>query len=231
MSVLKRPAGVTTARFSLAPSATAPRAVRAAALTREGAAPDTELTASLHRIAERFRRAREEAGLTLRQVAERASIAPSTVQKIENCKIVPSIAVAVRLANALNRRPSYFIEGDHEAETDVRFIARGRGRRLGTRPDPVAVQQIAEPLVNPRMEAYLLTVQPGGESGSGELLIHRGEEIVVCTKGRVRFDLRGQDYTLSPGDTLHFKGDIPHRWENPGPREAAMLIICAFTNR
>ena len=199
--------------------------------SKQSAPPDEQLATSLHRIAERFRRAREEAGLTLRRVAERADLAPSTVQKIENCKIVPSLAVAVRLAHALHRRPSYFIEGDREAEADVRLIARGHGRRLGKRSDPVAVEQIAEPLANPRMEAYHLTVQPRGESGSGDLLIHRGEEIVVCTKGRVRFELRGQAYTLSAGDTLHFKGDIPHRWENTGPAEAGMLIICAFTNR
>ncbi len=46
-------------------------------------------TISMHHIAERFRRAREEAGLTLREVAERAELAPSTIQKIENQRIVP----------------------------------------------------------------------------------------------------------------------------------------------
>ena len=186
-------------------------------------------TISMHLIAERFRRAREEAGLTLREVAERAELAPSTIQKIENQRIVPSIAVAVRLANALNRRASYFIEEDQQAPPDLRIIQRGRGRRLGLISDPVSFQQIAEPLANPRMEAYLVTVQPGGQSDSSEPITYRGEEIFICTKGRLRFELRGKEYLLSPGDTLHLKGDIPHRWENPGPREAAMLMVGAFS--
>ncbi len=191
---------------------------------------DDQLTVSLYRIAERFRRAREEAGLTLRQVAQRAGLAPSTIQKIENRKIVPSIAVAVRLAHALNRKASFFIEEDEQARTDVRLTPSGRGRPLGGDSyAPVTIEQIAEPLVNPRMEAFLITVQPGGESGSGEPIMYRGEEIVICTQGRFRFFVRDQEHVLAPGDTLHFKGEIPHRWENPGPQAAAMIVICAFS--
>ncbi len=131
--------------------------------------PGDRATISMHLIAQRFRRAREEAGLTLRETAERAELAPSTIQKIENQRIVPSIAVALRLANALNRRASYFIEEDQQAPPDVRFIPRGRGRRLGQISDPVSFQQIAEPLANPRMEAYLVTVQPGGRATAASL--------------------------------------------------------------
>ena len=194
-----------------------------------GSATDELFAVSVHRIAERFRRGREESGLTLRQAAERAGLAPSTIQKIENHKIVPSIAVVVRLAHALNRRASYFIEDNHQEQTDVRLIERGHGRRLTTDDAPVAVEQIAEPLVNPRMEAFQITIQPGGQSGEIESMIYRGEEIVICKKGKLRFELRGQEYFLSPGDTLHLKGDIPHGWENHGSQEAVIIIVCAFS--
>lgn len=194
-----------------------------------GSATDELFAVSVHRIAERFRRGREELGLTLRQAAERAGLAPSTIQKIENHKIVPSIAVVVRLAHALNRRASYFIEDNHQEQTDVRLIERGHGRQLTKDDAPVAVEQIAEPLVNPRMEAFQLTIQPGGQSGEIESMIYRGEEIVICKKGKLRFELRGQEYLLSPGDTLHLKGDIPHGWENPGSHEAVIIIVCAFS--
>ena len=194
-----------------------------------GSATDELFAVSVHRIAERFRRGREELGLTLRQAAERAGLAPSTIQKIENHKIVPSIAVVVRLAHALNRRASYFIEDNHQEQTDVRLIERGHGRQLTKDDAPVAVEQIADPLVNPRMEAFQLTIQPGGQSGEIESMIYRGEEIVICKKGKLRFELRGQEYLLSPGDTLHLKGDIPHGWENPGSHEAVIIIVCAFS--
>lgn len=189
---------------------------------------DAALAASLHKMAERLRRAREEAGLTLRQVAARANLAPSTVQKVESGKIVPSVAVMVRLADALNRRASFFIEDDAQAVADIRFVPRGAGRRVGKASAPVRFEQIAEPLVNPKMEAFLIQVRPGGRSGSDEPIIYRGEEIVVCTRGTLVFEVRGQQYGLRRGDTLHFKGDIPHSWFNPGPGDAEMLMVCAF---
>jgi transcriptional regulator with XRE-family HTH domain len=179
-------------------------------------------------MAERLRRAREEAGLTLRQVADRAGLAPSTVQKVESGKIIPSVAVMVRLADALNRRASFFIEDDAQAMADVRFVPRGSGRRVGKAANPVRFEQIAEPLANPRMEAFLITVKPGGRSGSDEPIIYRGEEIVVCTRGTLVFEMRGQEHRLHRGDTLHFKGDIPHTWYNPGPEDAEMIMVCDF---
>ncbi len=134
----------------------------------------------------------------------------------------------VRLADALNRRASFFIEDDAQAVADIRFVPNGAGRRAGRAAAPVRFQQIAEPLVNPKMEAFLIQVKPGGRSGSDEPIIYRGEEIVVCTRGTFVFEMRGQQYGLRRGDTLHFKGDIPHSWHNPGPGDAEMLMVCAF---
>ncbi len=185
------------------------------------------VTISVRKAAEKFRRAREQAGLTLRELAEKAGLAPSTIQKIENSRIVPSLAVSIRLAHALNRKVSYFVE-EEESATDVRLIRKGRGRLYASEGSLMAFEQIAEPLVNPRMEAYIITVAPGGQSGGDEPIIYRGEEIVICTKGRFRFEMRGQEHVLRPGDTLHLKGEIPHGWENLGPREAQMIMVCAF---
>ncbi len=185
------------------------------------------VTISLRKAAEKFKRTREEAGLTLRELAEKAGLAPSTIQKIENSRIVPSLAVSIRLADALNRKVSYFIE-EEEASTDVRLIAKGRGRLYASKDALLTFERIAEPIVNPRMEASLITVAPGGQSGSDEPVIYRGEEIIVCTKGRLRFEVRGQEYLLAPGDTLHFKADIPHSWENAGSHDAQMISIVAF---
>jgi transcriptional regulator with XRE-family HTH domain len=179
-------------------------------------------------MTERIRRAREEAGLTLRQLADRAGVAASTIQKVESGKIVPSVAVMVRLADALNRRASYFIESDGQTLTDVRHVPHGAGRRLGEATAAVQFEHIAEPLVNPRMEAFRIRVKPGGRSGGEDPIIYRGEEIVVCTRGSLVFEIREQEHHLHPGDSLHFKGDIPHAWYNPGPGEAEMIMVCAF---
>ncbi len=182
---------------------------------------------SIRKAAEKFRRTREEAGLSLRELAEKASLAPSTVLKVERSQVIPSLAVCIRLADALNRKISYFVEEENPTD-DVRFVPRGAGRLASNRGSRVRTEVIAAPLVNPRMEAFLVTVDAGGGSGREAPIIYRGEEIVAGMKGRVEFTVRGTTYLLRPGDTLHFKGDIPHRWRNPGPGEAQMLMVCAF---
>jgi transcriptional regulator with XRE-family HTH domain len=194
----------------------------------EHSAREERVRVSLHKAAERFRRAREEAGLSLRDVAEKAGLAPSTIQKIENSKLIPSLSVCIRLADALNRSVSYFAE-DGGGPADVRFTRQGSGRVTRIKGLPIEMEYVAEPLVNPKMEAFLLRVAPGAKSGPEEPIVYRGEEVVIGIKGRVYFRIRGQEYVLRGGDVLHLKGDIPHFWENRGPGEAQMYMVCSFT--
>ncbi len=182
---------------------------------------------SVRQVAQKFRRTRQEAGLSVRQLAEKAGLSPSTVLKLEKGELIPSIAVCIRLADALERKISYFVE-ESDAMVDVRLIRRGTGRVIAKRGGLVRTEVLAEPLHDPRMEAFLLTISPGATSGDEVPIRYRGEEIVFGIKGRVQFHIGGDSYTVGPGDTLHFKADIPHRWENPGPRVAEIHMICAF---
>jgi transcriptional regulator with XRE-family HTH domain len=192
---------------------------------REMLAP-AEHEISVRKAADQFRRTREQAGLSVRQLAEKAGLSPSTVLKLEKHELIPSIAVCMRLAHALNRKISYFVENEDPTD-DVRFIGADEGRRAGVGA-PVSTQVVAEPLVYPRMEAFRLEIQPGADSGSEGLIHYRGEEIVYGLRGRIRFMIQNSEYVIGAGDTLHFKGDIPHRWVNIGRGRAEILMICAF---
>ncbi|MCX8071497.1 MAG: XRE family transcriptional regulator [Candidatus Binatia bacterium] len=191
-------------------------------------AREERLRTSLRQAAEKFRRAREEAGLTLRELGEKAGLAPSTILKIENSKLVPSLAVCIRLAEALGRPISYFAELD-EPPCDLRFTSRGQGRVSEIKGAPIVIEHIAERLVNPRMEGFLIRLGRGAKSGQEVPISYHGEEIVIGLKGRIRFEIRGQEYLLGPGDVLHFKGDIPHFWENAAQTESEMYMICSFS--
>jgi transcriptional regulator with XRE-family HTH domain len=92
---------------------------------------------------------------------------------VERSQVVPSLAVCIRLADALNRKISYFVE-EEEAHEDVRFIRKGQGRSASPRGSRVETEVIAEPLVNPRMEAFLFTIAPRGGSGREAPIVYRG---------------------------------------------------------
>ena len=63
----------------------------------------------IRRMAQRIRSAREEAGLTIGELARRADLAASTIQKVETLQMVPSVAVLVKIARGLERSPGDFI--------------------------------------------------------------------------------------------------------------------------
>jgi transcriptional regulator with XRE-family HTH domain len=183
----------------------------------------------VRRAAERFKAARREAGLSLRQVSEKSGLAASTVHKIESGRLVPSLAVCIRLADALGRRISHFVDDDGARDAvDLRFVRRGAGRAVHAAGTLLHFEYVAEPLVNPQLEGFIVTVAPRGKSGADAPITYRGEEIVFGLAGRVRFRIRGGEYVVGPGDTLHLKGDVPHTWENAGSTTARLLMVCAF---
>ena len=53
----------------------------------------------------------------------------------------------------------------------------------------------------------------GAHSGRATMT-HPGDEICCVVKGAITFHVGDGKWTLSAGDTIHFKSDQPHRWEN-----------------
>jgi len=77
-------------------------------------------------LAERVRAARQEAGWTLQELAQRCGVAVSTIQKIEAAQMVPSLSVLSKVANGLRKRVSFLI-GEDTGELEISYCpARGR---------------------------------------------------------------------------------------------------------
>jgi quercetin dioxygenase-like cupin family protein len=65
------------------------------------------------------------------------------------------------------------------------------------------------------VEAYELTLAPGSTHASDP---HPSgtREIVVVVAGALKIRLEGQEYDLEKGDSISFKADLPHAYENSG---------------
>jgi transcriptional regulator with XRE-family HTH domain len=184
-----------------------------------GARESTE--ENLSGLGERLKRARLERGLTLRKLAEEAKVSPGTIQKIEAGRLVPSIEIFVKVVKALRLRASQLL-GEEDAPADVRIIRADAGKSLPT-GSRIRIQNIAEALRDPQMEAYLAKVPPRGRSGRP--LGFSGEILFICKKGAIEFWVRGRHEVLCEGDTLHIKAVVPHRFENRSGADAELLAI------
>ena len=141
--------------------------------------------------------------------------------------MMPSIAVMMKIARGLHKKIGFFLD-EEETCTEVSFVRkRDRAAASGLRINDFSAQSLTTELIDPEMDGFILTVPPGGSSGD-EPLHHRGDELVYCIRGRMNFTINGEDYTMGAGDSLHFKSELPHSWENSGRSKAELIMICSL---
>jgi transcriptional regulator with XRE-family HTH domain len=180
----------------------------------------------MKRAVAKLKQTREEKNLTLQQLADIAGVAPSTIQKIEAGTIMPSVAVMMKIAKALHKKVGFFLD-EEEGESEVSFVRKGDRLSSGVNKDGFSAQRLTAVLIDPEIDSLILTLAPGTHSGD-EPLRHRGEELAYCIYGTVTFTINGAEYTLSEGDSLHFKSEYPHTWRNSGNTDAEMILICTL---
>jgi transcriptional regulator with XRE-family HTH domain len=182
---------------------------------------DGDVELGLQRISERVRRWRDEAGLTLQELARKSDVATSTIQKIETARMIPSVAVLLKVARGLGRRPSELI-GEGDSELEIVHLRPEERHPVGL-TGRVVVERLTGDLSDPALETWRVTLHPGQASGRGTIH-YDGEELVVCEAGSVTFRLGDGEHVLRAGDTLHFKAAIPHSWRNEGQEPAVFTV-------
>jgi quercetin dioxygenase-like cupin family protein len=74
----------------------------------------------------------------------------------------------------------------------------------------------------PRLDLYLMTIEPDGSS-SEEAFIHQGEEAGVILEGGIELFVDGKRYILGEGDSFRFASNRPHRYLNAGSKTARVM--------
>lgn len=181
-----------------------------------------ELTSNL---AKRLKSARARAGLSLRGLAKESGVAFTTIQKIENGSISPTIGILMKIARGLRIKITTLLEDEPEART-IRLIRKKERVKIEGYKQNIDIQYIAQNLINPEMMGILMTVGPGEGSGP-EPLLHGGEEVVIGVQGVIDFNVGEEEYIIQPGDCLHFKCNTPHSWMNTRKKPAKFYLICS----
>lgn len=186
------------------------------------------MDATVRRIADKVRHAREGLGLTLQELGERSGVAPSTVQKVEAGTMLPSVAVMMKIARGLRKKIGFFLDDEEEhAHGGVSFLRRRERVSMHVGGHDLLAQSLTAGLADPEINGFVVTLPPGSGSGK-EPLRHRGEDLVYCINGRVAFTVNDQAYSLGPGDCLHFKGELAHSWKNAGRTSAEVVFVSSL---
>jgi len=180
------------------------------------------MSADLVRVSERLRRWRSEAALSLQALATKSGVAASTIQKIERRQMVPSIAVLLKIAHGLGRRPSEFLD-EHAERVEV-VHTRAADRRRYPDGSGGRIERIAADVVEQRLDAFRVEHQPG--ASMGPVPIHfDGEGLILGLAGELTVTIADDRYVVQAGDSLHWKARLPHSWANESDAPTTFLIV------
>lgn len=174
-------------------------------------------------IGPRIREARAGHGLSLQQLAARSEVSAAAIHKVERGDMVPTITTLLKLAAALGRPLTHFVDDTTPVPPVAVHVP------AANRPAPpvnwaplahgVSTECLAAATETLRAGAVLAVIEPGGGRGDTRPL-RAGEEVVHVLEGTLQVEVAGERHRLAAGDTLHYPTDRPHEWRNDGPDAA-----------
>src|SRR5262252_10405259 len=184
------------------------------------ARPPTAGGTSVH-LGRNIQTLREARGRTQEQIARLAGMPRATWANLESGAANPTLAVLVKVAQALSVRLEELIEPPRRIGRLYRAAAlpsRTRGpvtvRKL--LPETIAGLEIE------RMELPPRAAMAGVPHTAGT------REYLTCERGQIELAAGGATFALEPGDVVVFRGDQKHGYRNPGTTTAIAYSVVAF---
>ncbi|WP_114814408.1 helix-turn-helix domain-containing protein [Paraburkholderia kururiensis] len=158
-----------------------------------------------------IRELRQSHDLTIAQVAEQAGISRGMLSKIENAQTSAGLDVLNRIAQALGVSMSTLFRNFDVPQGGAQLVKKGAGMevvRKGTKSGHTYHLLAYDQGPRKTFEPFLITMEDQAERFP--VFEHPGTEFIHMLKGVIEYRHGQQTYVLHPGDTLTFRGDVPH---------------------
>ena len=163
-----------------------------------------------------IRRLRNDAGMTLAEIADATGLNVGYLSQVETDKASPSLETLSSVADALNVPLTWFFSDLVAPPVVVRKKDRKKRRALGTRIE------VVDGGIPRSLRIIEATLPPGGKT---PFHAHPGDEHHVVLEGRVRLTQGEHVVDLGPGDYLVWDATLPHAAEALGDEPASVMII------
>ncbi len=163
-----------------------------------------------------LRAVRTQRGLTLEALAEQTGLTKSYLSKIERRQSTPSIAVALKVARALDvdvgrlfsdeaAQEKIAVDRAHEGADGQRYRVLASSL-LGKSMSPFVVRPTEGPADDPHPE-------------------HGGQEFMFVHAGSVELDYGDRTFTLHAGDSAYFDSSVSHTIRTVGAQPAEVVVV------
>lgn len=170
------------------------------------------MTDSLERyLGNQIKELRQHHGLTIAEVADRADISRGMLSKIENAQTATSLETISRLAHALGVSLSTLFRQYDVPDGGAQHVKSGEGMevvRRGTKRGHTYHLLSYGQGPTKQFEPFLITIDH--ESEVFPTFEHPGTEFIYMLEGNMTYRHGQNTYDLAPGDSLTFRGEVPH---------------------
>ena len=177
-------------------------------------------------IAERLRRLRKAANLSLEALSDRSGVSRATLSQIESVKTNPTIAVLWKVSQGLDISFAELLGG--ESTPAVKLSRRADARYLYSADRRFRSRPLLANVPGHRVELYELQLEPATVEDAEPHPPGTWEQL-IATEGAVSVGVSGEEHELKVGDALFFQADQPHRYAclGEGPFVGLCLILYA----
>ncbi|GHD12584.1 cupin domain-containing protein [Tianweitania populi] len=183
-------------------------------------------------IGARLKAMRSAAGLSQRQLAERANVPHAQISNVEKNKVSPSVSTLRRILSGVGVSMADFFEPEREVppgpffEADqlldltskiaVNAIGEGTGR--------MAFRQIGDARSH-NLQILHEVYEPGADTGE-TLLQHPSSEGGYVVEGELEVTVDSEIRVLRAGEAYLFDSRQPHRFRNPSDNRTIVISAC-----
>ena len=191
-------------------------------------------------VGSRLREIRAAAGLSQRQLAERAGVPNGLISMIEQNRSSPSVASLRKILGGVPMTMADFFEPERARPDQVFFapdelvdltsrldgplgqMALGHGREAG---GGLSLRQVGDAQAH-GLQILHERYAPGADTGE-TMLEHVGHEGGVVVSGEVEVTVGAQTRILKKGEAYLFDSRTPHRFRNVSGAPAEIVSACA----
>jgi transcriptional regulator with XRE-family HTH domain len=163
-----------------------------------------------------LRAVRKQRGLTLAILAEQTGLTKSYLSKIERRQSTPSIAVALKVARALDVDVAQLFSDKSADETIVVDRADDRSE------DGDNYRLLAPNLLGKAMSPFVVR-PPGG--ADDPIPAHPGQEFVFVHSGTVELEYGDHIVTLAAGDSAYFDASVSYHLTAVDAARAEVVVV------
>jgi transcriptional regulator with XRE-family HTH domain len=178
-------------------------------------------------VGARLRSLRLAKGLTVSALAAISQVPASTISKMENGRLQPSLVHAINLAMALGENLGFLVDRYRADPEDVVTVRQAERSKIEYPELGFTLEDLNGNFHSGVLEARIGVLRPGATSGA-EPMVHAGDELCRVLEGALRYTIQGAEYALAKGDSLHFKSDQEHRWENT--HDGVTTVLWVFSD-